>query len=528
MNRVLILAAAILMVAACKKPAVDPIVEPSDKFPQLTNSGFEDGLTGWNLSGNTTVAGIEKGYSGQSGLSIHGENGFSVTLMQTITDAPDGLYDLSFQTKRSFYGMDVCYVKAGDRMTAIPESREAWNEVVIRGIRVSGGRLSVSIVCEGSSEGWLMVDDFTFSEGTDFTVLKGGDLSYLNYVEDNGGHFYSNGKEVDVVKFAAENGWNIVRLRVYNDPGNALYYPSNEQHKGYQDINDILKIAKRVKAAGMKICLSFHYSDSWTNPGAQYIPHEWMNKDFEGLQQAIYDYTYDCLKKMEAQGTLPEYVSIGNECNCGMLFGTPTVASAGKNESTNEYFMNYKAIADFVTSGHKAVKAVSEDIKTIYHTSAAGSDFSWLYDAVIKEHGGQFDMFGYSYYPYWTGKTSSEIRVWADNLCKKYNKDLIFMENGFNWNRTAHWGGESYGTGPYDTLYPEISPLGQKNWLTELMNEIKKADGCRIAGSLFWDPICIYVKGVPGLDNGNSIDNTTLFDFEGNALESWDAYRYNN
>ena len=150
--------------------------------------------------------------------------------------------------------------------------------------------------------------------------LKGGDISMLTLVEDNGGKYRWDGVETDCVKGLAANGFDIVRLRLYNDPGNAAFTPSNRLPKGYQDEEDILGLAKRAKDAGMQIELTFHYSDFWTNGEMQTKPHSWESLTFDQLKKAVYTYTRDFLKRMAAQGTLPEYVSLGNESQAGMLY----------------------------------------------------------------------------------------------------------------------------------------------------------------------------------------------------------------
>ena len=40
--------------------------------------------------------------------------------------------------------------------------------------------------------------------------------------------------------------------------------------KGFAICNIPLQMAKRLKAAGMKLLLDFHYSDNWADPGKQY------------------------------------------------------------------------------------------------------------------------------------------------------------------------------------------------------------------------------------------------------------------
>ena len=113
---------------------------------------------------------------------------------------------------------------------------------------------------------------------------------------------------------------NLVRLRLYNDPGNPDYEYSNKLPKGIQDKEDILRLAKRAKEKGMQILLSFHYSDYWTNGEDQHIPHEWVGQDLQQLQNSVYTFTKDFLEQMKAQGTAPEYVAIGNEIQAGLLY----------------------------------------------------------------------------------------------------------------------------------------------------------------------------------------------------------------
>ena len=92
-------------------------------------------------------------------------------------------------------------------------------------------------------------------------ILIGGDISELNYVEQNGGKYYMDGRAQDCISILKQGGFNIVRLRLYNDPGNPGFTPSCRLPKGIEDEADILSLAKRSKAAGMQIQLTFHYSD---------------------------------------------------------------------------------------------------------------------------------------------------------------------------------------------------------------------------------------------------------------------------
>ena len=194
----------------------------------------------------------------------------------------------------------------------------------MRGIQVSDG--TCRIVLNNGENVEIKNLQLIKSEQDEFNLIKGGDISLLSYVEDNGGKYYNaDGQTDDCLEILKRNGINLVRLRLYNDPGNKDFYPSNTLPAGYQDEADILRLAKRAKEKGMQIQLTLHYSDYWTNGSDQYKPHEWESLDFAGLENAVYTYTSDILKKMAAQGTTPEYVSLGNEIQAGLLY--PDVCS---------------------------------------------------------------------------------------------------------------------------------------------------------------------------------------------------------
>ena len=268
----------------------------------------------------------------------------------------------------------------------------------------------------------------------------------------------------------------------------------------------------------MQIQLTFHYSDYWTNGSTQTKPHDWATLNYAQLKQAVYDFTFNFMTQMKAQGTTPEYVSLGNETAGGLLF-------------PDGDYNHFAQMAELYNKGYDAVKAVSPDSKVIIHLDDAGSydKYNWYFDA-LKAAGGKFDIIGTSYYPFWTKKTVTQMRDWANTISTKYNTDIIVMETGYNWNATLPSGaaGQLSNNGPYQTIYPS-SPEGQRNFMYELFNGIKQANGGRVIGDIYWDPVMIAVPGV-GWEAGapNVVSNTTLFDFTGHALPSLNAFKFNN
>jgi arabinogalactan endo-1,4-beta-galactosidase len=265
---------------------------------------------------------------------------------------------------------------------------------------------------------------------------------------------------------------------------------------------------------GMQIQLTFYYSDYWSNDK----PHLWQDLSFSDLKDSVYRFTFNFMTLMQEQGTPPEYVSLGNEIAGGIL--KPTGASE-----------NFVQLAELLKQGYKAVKDVSPSAKVILHLDDAGNKdkYDWFFGACIN-NGVSWDVIGASYYPFWTKKTVGQVIEWADYVSSKFQKDIIIMECGYNWNPTLPDGksGQLSNNGPYDAIYPS-SPAGQRDFLLECFNGLKSVKNGRIIGALYWDPVMIEVPGVGWeLGGDNVVSNTTLFDFSGNALPALQAFKYNN
>lgn len=449
-------------------------------------------------------------------------SGFSAG-MQTISGLEDGVYSLQFFAKGDGKG----YVEAGGRKTALLATPNVLTEGYVRGIEVSGGSCAISLKDAEASQFSTM----RLVKGSKpFTLLKGGDISELSYVEQNGGKYYDeNGNTVEMPKYLADNGMNLVRLRLYNEPGKYKYCSDDpnveyELPAGIQDEADILALAKRAKAAGQQILLTFHYSDFWSNGAVQHIPHAWKDMDAATIAKALYDFTYQFMEKMKAQGTTPEYVSLGNETQAGMLYpiGGPL------DSSLDDYYTRVQNLIAFYNAGYDAVKASNANTKVIIHLAGAGDkDTNNWYWGLMKDWNVKYDIIGSSYYPFWTSKTAKEACEWAAYVTDKFDKDLIFMETAYAWSQKTHDGYD--GQLSHNWPYTDFSQAGQRNFMLELSNEIKKVKSQRVLGYIYWDPIFIPAGQAGWVVGGaNIVSNSTLFGFDGKALPAWDAFRYNN
>src|SRR5260221_7781697 len=133
--------------------------------------------------------------------------------------------------------------------------------------------------------------------------MLGADISFLPELEARGIKFSDQGAEKDPILILKDHGFNYVRLRIFNDPAQDNGYSPG---KGFCDLSNTKKMAKRVKQAGMKLLLDFHYSDYWADPGKQFKPAAWKNLSFEELKKAVYNYTKQVVQELKDQGTLPD------------------------------------------------------------------------------------------------------------------------------------------------------------------------------------------------------------------------------
>jgi arabinogalactan endo-1,4-beta-galactosidase len=493
----------------------------------IVNSGFElDAPTifphGWttsaDLNNSDASRTVEGGYSGKYALEHRKGIAYKVTTSQTLTGLSNGYYSL-WAWIRNSGGQNFCFLAMqvdGDiqRLTSLPVA-DTWAHVVVRGVTVKNGRCTISLSSDANAENWCQVDDLQLvRDSKPYVFLKGGDISELSYIESMGGKFFDNGKEKDCLQILKDHGFNIVRLRLYNDPGNPNFIPSKRLPAGFQNPADILAMSKRAKVMGFQIVLTFYYSDYWSNGK----PHEWDSLSFTDLKTAVYNYTFNFMNKMQAQGTTPEFVSLGNEIAGGIL-----LPSGPSND--------FRSMSDLLKEGYKAVKAVSPPTKIILHLDDGGNSdkYIWFFGKCL-EYGLQFDFIGASYYPFWTKKTVSQIRDWANYVSAKFNKGIMIMETGYNWNPTILSGkiGQLNNNGPYDSVY-HSSPAGQRDFLYEFFNGLKTVNNGSVIGDLYWDPVMIAVPGVGWeLGSPNAVSNSTLFDFNGNTLPALKAFRYNN
>ena len=156
----------------------------------------------------------------------------------------------------------------------------------------------------------------------------GADISWARSMEAGGVVFRNAaGEPRECTALMKELGLNAISLRVWVDPkpyrrpGTAEPDPSSPSyHIGLCDKEDVLAKALKVKEQGMDLLVSFHYSDTWTNPKTQPIPAAWVGHSYEQMLQDVRDHTVEVLQLLKDNGITPKWIKIGNETTNGILW----------------------------------------------------------------------------------------------------------------------------------------------------------------------------------------------------------------
>ncbi len=310
--------------------------------------------------------------------------------------------------KRSLYkGKAEVLLKAGKTVGAIRFEARATG--------LQPGTTDIFTVQPGAPTSVLAIQhSFPISKGVGRPAIQmlGADISFLPQLESRGVKFSDKGQEKDALEILKDHGFNYIRLRLFNNPAaDSGYSPG----RGFCDLSHTLQIAKRIKAAGMKLLLDFHYSDTWADPGKQFKPSAWKGKTFPELTRAVYDYTKEVMEALEKQETLPDMVQVGNEINHGMIWPEGKIG-------------NLDSLAQLIYAGINGVKAVDPASTIMLHVALGGQneESRFFYDNMLLRDV-PFDVIGLSYYPKWHC-TLKDLEYNANDMANRYKKDVIIVE----------------------------------------------------------------------------------------------------
>ncbi len=315
--------------------------------------------------------------------------------------------------------------------------------------------------------------------------VKGADVGFLTGQERHGQKFHDvRGNERECLELL-KNDYQIgaIRMRVWVNP-----------RGGSCDKNELLAMAKRVKALGMDLMVDFHYSDSWADPAKQPIPRAWIGHSFEEMKQDVRNHTIDVLSLLKQNGIQPRWVQVGNETTNGMLWSVKTNERGWEVKDSLGHTMITHSMghiktepqqyAGFIRAGYDAVKEVFPQAIVIVHLDRGHRQdiYDRNLDTILK-YGGRFDMVGMSLYPYWAMEDHPELK--ADDIItdciknirhvsEKYKCDVMIVETGYEVNEQ----------------HPEIMEEGLRQ-LTRVIREARYETEGHCRGVFYWEPQCM-------------------------------------
>ena len=328
------------------------------------------------------------------------------------------------------------------------------------------------------------------SWGASAQKYVGGDISLLPKYEQAGSQYYDReGAAVtSPLSFFKQQGMNAMRLRLFVDP--SANTGVDKDDNVCQDLDYVKTLGRRIKDAGFRLMLDFHYSDTWADPGKQWTPAAWVGLSDAQLQTKLYDYTKDVLEQMKAAGAEPDMIQTGNEISYGMLWGT-RAAVGGTNNGTNRCWpssssANWNRFTELLRLATKACREVCPEAKIIIHTertSVSQQSDNKAYAALDNFYGKMkaaqidYDIIGLSYYPYFHGPVS-ELEGAVSLLEKNYSdKKIMVVEFGYPY--AWEVGGTTY---KYTATYP-YSEEGQRALTADV---VKMLNSHKNVNGLFW------------------------------------------
>ena len=362
----------------------------------------------------------------------------------------------------------------------------------------------------------------------------GMDVSSVLSLEASGVRYRdTDGTEKDLFALLSENGVNLIRVRVWNDPFDSN---GNGYGGGNNNIEAAVEIGRRAAAYGLPLLVDFHYSDFWADPSKQQTPKAWEGMDIKAKAEALYTYTADCLSRLKAEGIRVSMVQLGNETN-GRMCG-------------ERIWMNI--VHHLMKAGSRAVREVYPDaLVAVHFTNPESADTMLNYASKLAYYDLDYDVFGTSYYPYWHG-TLDNLRQVLGEIAETYGKKVMVMETSYAYTlEDGDFSGNTIGEGGGYEKYWPVTVQGQSNALQDVVRTVQEAGGI---GVCWWEGAWIPVGTESFEENsrlwetygsgwassfagsydpadagkyygGCACENQAMFDFEGRALPSLATFR---
>ncbi len=321
------------------------------------------------------------------------------------------------------------------------------------------------------------------SQALDYAI--GADLSFLKQAEDRGTVFKDEGQGKPGLQIFKDHGYNWIRLRLFHTP---TRLPN--------DLAYTIALAQDAKKLGYKFLLNYHYSDTWADPGKQFIPKAWEGKSHAELVRAVFEYTRDTISAFRDANALPDMVQIGNEITPGMLWPDGKLPD------------NWSNFAELLKAGIDGVEAGRGDgprpLIMIHIDRGGDVKTTKAFFDKLHSYDVPYDVIGQSYYPWWHGSLLN-LRENLIFMAETYKKDIILVEVAYNW-RPAEYRDKP-------APFPE-TPEGQRQFLDEVHRIVVATPHNRGKGVFWWEPAVAGPLGRRGMfdDDGNALPVIGVFD----------------
>ena len=352
---------------------------------------------------------------------------------------------------------------------------------------------------------------------------------------EHGAKYYDGDVEVQPLDLFRLNGVDCMRIRVWVAPYDEN---GNPYLAGTCDLANFIKLAKLAQSKGYSIMLDIHYSDFWCDPAKQLIPKSWEQNDLDKLVKQVYNYTVDVLKTAKKNGIELEYIQVGNEITNGFLWPLGYLVKMPDDTRTN-----YHNLIKLLKAGIKGCRKVTPETPIILHLERSYDQKIYNeFFTKMAEADVDYDIIGYSYYPYWHG-TFEQFYANVD-MCKKFGKRQMVVELGYaftleDYVKNEHGGAhlvvseDNVETFGFVKEYP-MTPEGQVHFTEDFL---KMAEEHGIEGVYWWEPLWIPGDGICWASEGamkymrfeskstrNEWANQCLFDYEGRKLPAFDKF----
>jgi arabinogalactan endo-1,4-beta-galactosidase len=347
--------------------------------------------------------------------------------------------------------------------------------------------------------------------------IAGTDISSLPVHEANGATYRQNGVAADAIEILRSQGTNWFRLRLFVDPQFENNYNGGYDPFVAQDLEYTIQLAQRIKQAGGKILLDFHYSDTWADPGHQWKPAAWQSLSMTDLRQQVYNYTRDSIAAFKTADVLPQMVQIGNEIANGMLWNDDPWAgtNSGYPWTGGSHSTGFNRLADLLSEGIKGARDGAdpgdEPLIMIHHDKGSQwSDTEYYFDELLprlQSRGADIDVIGYSYYPQFHSGGLAGVEENLNNTAAQFGKPVVIAETGFPF-RNPQSDEQNLG-------FP-VTQAGQQQFLQAIVDAVESVPNNMGLGAFWWYAEARPTTGLNVWENGRY----GLFDQNGNVLPS--------